>query len=176
MDVIEKDGALDRRKQRTRQAALAAFSSLLMEQGYGAVTVAGVAERAGVGRSTLYEHFRTKEDLLAASLDGPLAPLLADPPDPARLQALLEHVRANAGAVRVLLAQPMRSRVARVLAARTGARLRAGGQPAPLAELRALALAEAQLALMAHWLRGSGVGIADAAAELVRVAALASRA
>jgi len=176
METIEKDGALDRRKQRTRQAALAAFSSLLMEQGYESVSVAAVAERAGVGRSTLYEHFRTKDDLLDAALDRPLAQLAADPPDPARLQALLEHVRANAGAVRVVLAQPLRSRVARVLAARTAPRLRAHGLAASLAELRALALAEAQLAAMAHWLRGGGPGVAETAAELARLAQLLMRA
>jgi AcrR family transcriptional regulator len=170
MRVTSEDSAPDRRKQRTREAALIAFSSLLMEQGYEAVTVAGVAARAGVGRSTLYEHFRTKDDLLAASLDRRLDALAAEPPDPGRLQALLEHVRANAGAVRIVLAQPLRSRVARVLAARIGAGMRARGLLAPLAELRALALAEAQLAVIAHWLHVGVPGAADAAAELARIA------
>jgi AcrR family transcriptional regulator len=172
MQATIEDSAPDRRKQRTREAALIAFSSLLMEQGYEAVTVAGVAARAGVGRSTLYEHFRTKDDLLAASLDRRLDALAADPPDPARLQALLEHVRANAGAVRIVLAQPLRSRVARVLAARIGAGLRARGLGASLAELRALALAEAQLAVIAHWLGSGGVPAAEVAAELAHIAGL----
>jgi hypothetical protein len=60
--------------------------------------------------------------------------------------------------------------VARVLAARTAVRLRAGGLPAPLAELRALAAAEAQLVVMAHWLRGGGFPAAEVAGELARIA------
>ena len=171
---------LDRRSERTRAAALSAFAGLLMERGYDAVSVAGVAERAGVGRSTLYEHFRTKDDLLAASLERPLAPLAAHPPDAAALCGLLDHVRANAGAVRLLLAQPMRSREARVLAARIGARLRAGGLAPALADLRAVGVAEAQLALIALWLAGGtlnappgGPGAqvaATVATELARIA------
>ena len=175
----------DRRSERTRAAALAAFAGLLMERGYDAVSVAGVAERAGVGRSTLYEHFRTKDALLAASLERPLAPLAAHPPDLAALCGLLEHVRANTGAVRALLVQPMRSRVARVLAARIGARLRAGGTAPALADLRAVGAAEAQLALIALWLAGGtpaspqdgaragalgALGVSAVAAELARVA------
>jgi AcrR family transcriptional regulator len=172
MEVVASALAPDRRKQRTRKAALEAFGALLMEQGYEALTVAGVAERAGLGRSTLYEHFRTKEDLLAASLDRPLAALGTDPLEPAAVRAFLEHVRAHAGAVRLLLAQPLRSRVARVLAARTAAQLRARGTPAELAELRACGAAEAQLAMLALWLRGGAIDTDAMAAELARAAGL----
>jgi hypothetical protein len=81
-------------------------------------------------------------------------------------------VRAHAGAVRLLLAQPLRSRVARVLAARTAAQLRARGTPAELAELRACGAAEAQLAMLALWLRGGAIDTDAMAAELARAAGL----
>lgn len=166
------EAVLDRRSQRTRKAALDAFAALLFERGYEAVSVAAVAERAGLGRSTLYEHFRTKEDLLAAAVDSRLAVLAADPPDVARLQVLIEHVRAQAGAVRLLLAQPLRSRIARVLAARIGARLRMRGLPVALAELRGAAAAEAQLAALALWLHKPVLPAALLADELVRLGGL----
>jgi AcrR family transcriptional regulator len=163
----------DRRKRRTRKLALDAFAALLFERGYAAVTVAAVAERAAIGRSTLYEHFRTKDELLDAAVDLRLALLAADTPDMAGLEALALHVRAHAGAVRLLLTQPLRSRIARVLALRLGARLRLRGTPAPLAELRAVAVAEGRLAVLALWLHNVGYVSALApravAEELARV-------
>jgi AcrR family transcriptional regulator len=166
------EAVLDRRKQRTRKAALDAFAALLFEQGYETLSVAAVAERAGLGRSTLYEHFRTKEELLAAALDSRLAVLASDPPDLAQLEALVGHVRAQAGAVRLLLAQPLRSRIARALAARIGARLRMRGLPAPLADLRAVAAAEGQLAVLALWLHKPALSPALLAVELARLGGL----
>lgn len=160
---------LDRRKQRTRSAAQAAFTGLLFEQGYETITVPEVARRAGLGRSTLYEHFRTPEALLEASLAGPIGVLAAPRPDLGGLQRLLDHLRAEAGAVRILLAQPLRSRIAAMLATRIGARLRAEGVPGPLADARASAAAEGQLALLAFWLRSHGVDGPAMAAELVRL-------
>lgn len=161
--------SLDRRKQRTRSAALAAFTGLLFEHGYEAVTVPAVARRAGLGRSTLYEHFRTKEDLLEASLARPIGVLNMAPPDPTALQALLVHLRANASPVRLLLTQPLRSRIAAMLAARTAARLRAAGMATAVAEIRAIAAAEGQLALLALWLRSPAIDTATMAAELARL-------
>jgi AcrR family transcriptional regulator len=167
---------LDRRKQRTRQSALAAFSSLLFEHGYEAFSLSAVAERAGIGRSTLYEHYRTKDDLLAASVDGRLAVLALRHLDSRAVEAFLDHVREQSGSVRILLAQPLRSRIARVLAARIAERLRADGLAEARAALRAIAAAEAMLAAIAHWL-GSGcvMPAGSVAEELAALAETASR-
>jgi AcrR family transcriptional regulator len=165
---------LDRRRQRTRKAAIGAFVELLMAHGYEAVAMTAVAERADLGRSTLYEHFRTKDDLLAASLDRPLRVLAADPPDTAALLRLIEHVRERAGAVRIMLEQPLRSRIARLLAARIAPGLRGRGVPAPRADVRALACAEGQLAALGAWMQGSGVPAPALAEELARLAAAAT--
>jgi AcrR family transcriptional regulator len=78
----------DRRKLRTRTAALQAFAELFLEEGYEALTVAGVADRAGIGRSALYLHFRTKEDLLKASLARPFKLLAVRPSSCRRAYAL----------------------------------------------------------------------------------------
>lgn len=164
----------DRRRQRTRKAAVGAFIELLMAEGYDAVAMTAVAGRADLGRSTLYEHFRTKDDLLAASMDWPLRVLAADPPDPAALLALIEHVRERSGAVRVLLEQPLRSRIARLLAARILPGLRARGVVGPRADVRALACAEGQFAALALWMQGGGVPAPVLAEELARLSAAAA--
>lgn len=46
----------------TRRRIVDAAFELFAEQGFEATTVDDVAERAGVGRTTFFRHFRTKED------------------------------------------------------------------------------------------------------------------
>lgn len=53
--------------QRTR--LMAALTELLAERGYGAVTIAGLAKRAGVSRGAFYEHFADKQACLFAAYD-----------------------------------------------------------------------------------------------------------
>ena len=57
---------MDRRQQKTRKAVFDAFTSLLEEKTYNAVTVQEIIDRADVGRSTFYAHFETKDELLRA--------------------------------------------------------------------------------------------------------------
>jgi AcrR family transcriptional regulator len=52
------------RSRRTRAALLAATRSLLEEQGAEALTMAAVAERAGVSRRAVYLHFASRTELL----------------------------------------------------------------------------------------------------------------
>src|SRR5947209_15516049 len=47
----------------TRQRLLSAAQALIEEGGYGAASVAAIAERAGVAAGTLYRHFESKEEL-----------------------------------------------------------------------------------------------------------------
>jgi len=58
----------DRRVQRTRYALRAALISLLPERGWDDLSVQDICERANVGRSTFYMHFRNKEELLVGGL------------------------------------------------------------------------------------------------------------
>lgn len=50
----------------------AAFE-LFLEQGYEATTVAQIAQRAGVGRSTFFNHFSSKADVFCTELDDAVA-------------------------------------------------------------------------------------------------------
>lgn len=63
-----KEPLLDRRIQRTRQLLRKALFALIVERGYEAITVQDITERANLGRTTLYLHYRDKEELLQASL------------------------------------------------------------------------------------------------------------
>ena len=69
----------DRRATRTRRALLNAFVGLILERRYDEITVAAIIARADVGRSTFYEHFRSKDDLLHESMNWRRA-FLAEPP------------------------------------------------------------------------------------------------
>lgn len=60
-------GVEDRRVRRTRELLSEALVALILEKGYEAVTVQDVIDRADVGRSTFYSHYRNKDALLLGS-------------------------------------------------------------------------------------------------------------
>ena len=55
---------IDRRVQRTEQLLSAALIDLILEKGYDAITIQDILDRANMGRSTFYAHYRDKDDLL----------------------------------------------------------------------------------------------------------------
>lgn len=52
------------RSEQAREAILHAVDDLVVELGYGAVTLKGIAERAGVSRQTIYRWWSTKAEIL----------------------------------------------------------------------------------------------------------------
>jgi len=65
----------DRRVRKTQVALIGAFVELVLEKRYDAITIQDLLDRADVGRSTFYAHYRGKDDLLAKSFIGMLAML-----------------------------------------------------------------------------------------------------
>jgi len=66
-----RDRNVDPRVTRTRATVLGTAIDLLAGRGYSGFSVEGVVERSGVAKTTLYRHWRTRNDLLAAAeLDG----------------------------------------------------------------------------------------------------------
>ena len=59
----------DRRIGRTRRMMHEALVSLIVEKGYEKITVQDILDRADVGRSTFYSHYRDKDDLLLGGFD-----------------------------------------------------------------------------------------------------------
>ncbi|MDF2825990.1 MAG: transcriptional regulator, TetR family [Mycobacterium sp.] len=84
---------------RNRESLLAAAEAEFAEQGASA-SVAEIARRAGVAKGTVFRHFATKEDLIAAIVHQHIAALadaarrLTDAPDPG--VALLEFLTVAA--------------------------------------------------------------------------------
>jgi AcrR family transcriptional regulator len=74
----------DRRVRRTRELLRQALVSLILERGYEHISVQDILDRADIGRSTFYAHYRDKDQLLLSGFDEAFAALAAEipPPDP----------------------------------------------------------------------------------------------
>jgi AcrR family transcriptional regulator len=70
-------GPMARWQPGARERLVAAAVDLFVEQGYDATTVAQIAERAGVTKSTFFRHFPDKRELLVAGQET-LSRLLAE--------------------------------------------------------------------------------------------------
>lgn len=96
---------LDERVARSTRAVRTALSQLLHEGPFATITVQQILDRAGVARATFYKHYRSKDEVLAASfeamLDSLTAQMHAAPDGHTRLlpvRELLDHI-ASAGPV-----------------------------------------------------------------------------
>jgi AcrR family transcriptional regulator len=74
--------SIDRRAARTRARLHDALLSLIAEQGYAAVAVKDICERAGVSRSAFYAHYATKDDLMRSGLARLMRPACIPKPHP----------------------------------------------------------------------------------------------
>lgn len=73
------------RRAATRARICYAANVLFFDQGFAAVTMEEIAEAAGIRRSTLYLHFRDKEEILAGIAEdytAKLGPIVARLPGP----------------------------------------------------------------------------------------------
>lgn len=90
----------DPRAAHTRAVLRTALICLLEHGDWGAISVAGICRRAGVARSSFYEHYATKSDLL----DAVFAEVMQDIGPPSRsegplatLDWLVDHVAGTPG-------------------------------------------------------------------------------
>lgn len=98
MPKISADTVAEHR-DRVRQRVYDAFAALMSERSFDAVTMAQIAERAGIGRTTIYHHFPDKEAVVIAFASHETERYLADlrtaldtASDPVeRLQVYLRH-------------------------------------------------------------------------------------
>lgn len=94
------------RDSKARLAIVGALQRLLLEHRFEQVSVGTIVAAADVGRSTFYEHFRCKEDVLRVSL-SPVVTVLAETIDidrvTDRLLGMLEHLLSQADMTRAYL-------------------------------------------------------------------------
>jgi len=72
----EKDEAMPRDSRITRRDILAAADELFYGEGLRSVSVDEISAKAGITKKTLYYHFRSKDELIAAYLDARDRPTL----------------------------------------------------------------------------------------------------
>lgn len=151
----------DRRVERTRSALLVAFNELVLVRGYHPVTVRDIIARADIGRSTFYEHFESKDDLLRQAMTPLLGVLAGAPTDaaqPSHVERVLAHFWDNRRLARVMLGGTARRLLSRFLAELIEERLatatRRSRHAAPMVPVPMIAaqLADGQLALLESWL------------------------
>jgi AcrR family transcriptional regulator len=180
-NIVEKE-TQDKRVQKTRQALLGAFFGLVLERRYDEIKIGDILERAGVGRSTFYEHFSNKDGILASSIAGPFQ-VLADATRPAdntaQLILLLEHFWDNRAIARGILLGAVRRKTTPVLVDLIEQRLKIdrADKFASLVipvRLAAIQLAEGLLAPTAAWLTGDAQCSAEALALALRRTATAT--
>ncbi|MCS7478607.1 TetR/AcrR family transcriptional regulator [Umezawaea endophytica] len=85
------------RSERARRAVLHAVDDLLVDVGYAAMTMKGIAERAGVGRQTLYRWWTTKAEILLEAVLEDVEEELTTPAHPDAAEDLLTYARALSG-------------------------------------------------------------------------------
>ena len=104
----------DRRVRRTRQLLRDALVELTLERGYDRITVQDILDKADVGRSTFYAHYRDKDDLLVSEFEA-LHPTWGAQPNPSDagtartiqflepLRAAFQHAEANRRAYKAMI-------------------------------------------------------------------------
>lgn len=108
--------SLDPRIARTRRQLQASLLELARERPLDTISVADIADRADVNRSTFYQHYGDKDTLLADALDAQAAaagadldtldsPLAPGGPPPELLVRYTRHVHENAALYRLALGE-----------------------------------------------------------------------
>jgi len=150
----------DIRFRRTRTWIVQAFNELMLKRGYAALGTHFISKRAGVGRSTFYEHFHNKEELLlhsASSILAVLADAVTDAGDIDRIRGVVDHILDQKAMAQSLLAGSTGAAITGELAKLIEERLsdcdsahrRVLVVPVRLASRQ---VAEAQAALLRGWL------------------------
>lgn len=159
-----------RPKSSSREVLAEAACELFLEKGYEGTTVGDIALRAGVSRSSFFNYFSSKSDVLWAGLDARIDAAEVSLADGAHVRETLLGIASgfapDALALALVNAPAMgiESELVRESAGRRGRiadavsrRLRLGGAGAVLAEVAGAAHGGAVLAAIGEWARrGAG--------------------
>jgi AcrR family transcriptional regulator len=161
----ENGGTMTRRQQdkrslRTRAWIVQAFNELIFKRTYSGLPTDFIIKRAGVGRSTFYEHFRNKDEVLLHSVSWILsafADAVTDASDLYRIRGVLDHILDQKTMAESLLAGPGGAAITAELSKLIESRLTTrnasrGTKLAVPVWLAARQVAAAQIALLRGWL------------------------
>jgi len=161
--MFKKDANIDRRIRRTRDRLGDALIALLKDKGFDAITVQDILDRARVGRSTFYVHYRDKDDLFLSDLEEffeSMGSFIERSGERSRrvmpVRELFSHIADSRTLYEAMVAS---GRIDDCLALAEGcfaraieARLRALAPDMDQPRLRAIALSGALLSLLRQWL------------------------
>lgn len=140
----------------TEIAIVEAFHTLAIERRYVGIRVIDIIDRADVGKSTFYEHFQGKDDVLLTAMRPILLALATAASGRAArsyIRPVIEHLWERRSFARPILdstaAPILQRRLAEAVATHGGRQIDAGVIP-----LVAVAIAAAQLAMLRCWLAG----------------------
>ncbi|WP_295783279.1 TetR/AcrR family transcriptional regulator [uncultured Microbacterium sp.] len=155
----------------SREVLAEAACELFLEQGYDATSVSDITRRAGVSRSSFFNYFAAKSDVLWSGFDEQVSVGVALLRDDAEVAAALVEIgaglRPDALALAITNAEAMgigaeldRDRAVRQfrLQREIATRLTRDGMPSLRAEVRAGALAAAVLAAVWAWADRTAAG------------------
>jgi len=162
---LKHKSRMDQRSRRTRGWIVASFNRLLFRRGisFARVGVKEIAAVAGVGRSTFYEHFRDKAEVMSQSMSPvleALAAIVTHPGDEVRTRMLMEHIATHRPLAHRVLTGPGGEDVIRQLTELVEGGLQSGtsqdarcGSNAMPPALVAEQIARAQMGLIQAWVR-----------------------
>jgi len=158
---------MDMRVSRTKTSILNAFTRLALDRRYDRIRTADLVAESGVGRSTFYEHFRSKDDVLLAAMEPILLSLAGAAVGRAskgQVRAMLEHMWTQRAPGRVILTSRASQSLQRKLASMIEKRLPVAQPGAVPQAMTAMATAAGQLAILRMWFAGEASCSADALA------------
>ncbi len=163
---------IDRRVQRTRDLLQQALIELIGERGYDALTIQDIVDRANVGRTTFYLHYRSKDDVFLSCHEAIISAFQFGPHDrlsreellsadvPSGMIAAFQHlgdVRAQLypifqGKDSLLIVRQLRDRSAQDIKASLRAAFANDASSIPV-DVLATYLAGARIGLVHWWLK-----------------------
>jgi AcrR family transcriptional regulator len=177
-NMTSRASRIDPRRQRTRDELLAAFFNLVLSRRYYEIRIADVLAISGVARSTFYEHFASKDELLAASLEGPfkvLAGMIDASSSVQQVEGLLKHFWDNRSLARNLFQGATHRAIRHRLICCIELRLAERAWQLRIPQrLVATAVADGMLSPIVAWLFGEAQCEADQLGEALRQSAAAA--
>jgi AcrR family transcriptional regulator len=85
------------RSSQSHQAMLQAALELLTEVGFAAMTIDAIAARAGIGKTTIYRRYTSKEELVADAIESIRSDIVI--PDTGNLQSDIDTLIENAAQI-----------------------------------------------------------------------------